>query len=137
MDQQGEIQIPLIGSVKVSGLPTVEIRERLRSQLLTYLNEPVVNIRILNFKISVFGDVLKPGVYDVNNERITIPEAENGLLVGTEPRTDIVVPIGYRELYVFWYALEEIADKLAALLQGGGRLYGRIHACKTDISNLT
>src|SRR5690606_29409292 len=41
----------------------------------TYLSEPVVNIRMLNFKISVMGDVLRPGVYPVQNERITLPEA--------------------------------------------------------------
>ncbi|WP_339923297.1 polysaccharide biosynthesis/export family protein [uncultured Cyclobacterium sp.] len=75
VDQQGNIEIPLIGSMKVAGLTTAEIRNNLKNLLLTYLSEPVVNIRILNFKISVFGDVLKPGVYDVQNERITIAEA--------------------------------------------------------------
>src|SRR5690606_36565941 len=75
VDQQGNIQIPLIGSMEVAGLTTAEIRQRLEKELLTYLNEPVVNIRILNFKVSVMGDVLRPGVYSVQNERITIPEA--------------------------------------------------------------
>lgn len=75
VDQQGNIQIPLIGSMKVAGLTTTEIRNKLTRLLLTYLGEPVVNIRILNFKVSVFGDVLRPGVYTVQNERITIAEA--------------------------------------------------------------
>ncbi len=75
VDQAGNIQIPLIGSMPVAGLTTAEIREQLHQKLLTYLNEPVVNIRILNFKISVLGDVLKPGVFNIQNERITIPEA--------------------------------------------------------------
>lgn len=75
VDQQGNIQIPLIGSMEVAGLTTAEIRQRLEKELLTYLNEPVVNIRILNFKVSVMGDVLRPGIYPVQNERITIPEA--------------------------------------------------------------
>src|SRR5690606_5137890 len=75
VDQEGNIQIPLIGSMEVAGLTTAEIRRRLEQQLLTYLSAPIVNIRMLNFKISVKGDVLRPGVYPVQNERITIPEA--------------------------------------------------------------
>lgn len=75
VDQQGEIQLPLIGGMKVAGLTTASIREKLKGQLETYLKEPVINIRILNFKVSVFGDVLRPGVYNVQNERITITEA--------------------------------------------------------------
>lgn len=75
VDQNGMIDIPLVGSFKVSGLSTTELRDKLKSKLLVYLKEPVVNIRILNFKISVLGDVGKPGVYTVQNERITVPEA--------------------------------------------------------------
>src|SRR5690606_22820731 len=75
VDQAGNIQIPLIGSMEVAGLTTAEIRERLEKQLLTYLSEPVVNILMLNFIVSVLGDVLRTGVYPVQNERLTIPEA--------------------------------------------------------------
>ncbi|WP_256010010.1 polysaccharide biosynthesis/export family protein [Desertivirga xinjiangensis] len=75
VDRKGEIQLPLIGNYKVSGQTTSELRENIRKKLLTYLKEPVVNIRILNFKVSVMGDVARPGVYQVQNERITIPEA--------------------------------------------------------------
>src|SRR5690606_10100188 len=93
VDQNGEIQIPLIGSMKVEGLTTAKIREVLQESLLTYLNEPVVNIRILNFKISVMGDVLRPGVFTVQNERITIPEALSlaGDLHITAIRTNVIL----------------------------------------------
>jgi polysaccharide biosynthesis/export protein len=75
VDQKGEIQLPLIGDLKVVGLTTSQLREQVRLKLLTYLKEPVVNVRILNFKVSVMGDVGRPGVYQVQNERLTIPEA--------------------------------------------------------------
>lgn len=75
VDQKGEIQLPLIGTLKVGGLTTAELRTQMRNKLLTYLKEPVVNIRMLNFKISVMGDVGRPGVYQGQNERITLPEA--------------------------------------------------------------
>src|SRR5690606_9373199 len=75
VDHKGEIQLPLIGSMKAAGLTTSQLRVELRNKLLTYLKEPVVNIRIINFKVSVMGDVGKPGIYQVQNERITLPEA--------------------------------------------------------------
>lgn len=73
--QSGEVKLPLLGMVKVAGLTTDELRNQLQKSLLTYIKEPVVNVRILNFKISVLGDVLRPDVYSVPGERITITEA--------------------------------------------------------------
>lgn len=75
VDQKGEIHFPVLGSIKVAGYTTFQLREQIRSKLLSYLKEPVVNIRLLNFKISVMGDVLHPGVYQIQNERVTITEA--------------------------------------------------------------
>lgn len=75
VNQEGEIQVPLIGAVKVAGLTTRELQIKLGKQLLDYLSEPQVNARIINFKISVMGDVLRPGVYDIQNEKVSITEA--------------------------------------------------------------
>lgn len=76
VNQKGEIKLPMVGNMKVSGLTTDELRTQLQRTLLTYLREPTVNVRILNFKVSVFGDVLRPDVYSVaNGERLTLPEA--------------------------------------------------------------
>lgn len=75
VNQKGEIKLPLIGDFKVKDLTTVEASEQIRKKLLTFLKEPVVNIRLINFKVSVMGDVGRPGVYPVQNERITLPEA--------------------------------------------------------------
>jgi polysaccharide biosynthesis/export protein len=76
VNQKGEIKLPMVGVVKVGGLTTDELRTQLQRSMLTYLREPTVNVRILNFKISVLGDVARPNVYAVPpGERITIPEA--------------------------------------------------------------
>ena len=93
VDQKGEIQLPLIGSMKISGYTTSQLREELRKKLLTYLKEPVVNIRIINFKVSVLGDVLNPNLYPVQNERITITEALSlaGDLNITAVRTNVML----------------------------------------------
>lgn len=75
VDQQGNIQLPQLGTVKAAGLTTADLRDQLTKNLVTLLKQPLVNIRILNFKISVMGDVARPNVYTIDNERITIPEA--------------------------------------------------------------
>ena len=75
VDSNGEIQFPNLGVIKVAGLTTAELRKQLVSKIKPFLANPAVNARIINFKISVFGDVARPDVYPVKNERITILEA--------------------------------------------------------------
>lgn len=75
VNQQGEITVPYLGKINVSGITTDELAAKLTIQLEQYLKQPVVNIRILNFKVSVLGDVLRPDVFSIQNERITIMEA--------------------------------------------------------------
>jgi polysaccharide export outer membrane protein len=75
VDQQGNINLPDVGKVKVEGSSTAEIAIILESKLAEYLKKPNVNVRILNFKISILGDVARPGSFDVTNEKITIPQA--------------------------------------------------------------
>jgi len=75
VDAQGEIRLPMVGAMKVAGLTTSEISQQLQKNLIPYLKQPLVNIRIINFKVAVMGDVLRPDVYTVQNERITVTEA--------------------------------------------------------------
>ena len=75
VDSAGTIEIPLIGSIQVSGLTTSQLREILKKRLVTYLKEPTVNVRFLNYKISIMGEVARPSVYVIPNEQITLPEA--------------------------------------------------------------
>ncbi|MDB5087660.1 MAG: Polysaccharide biosynthesis/export protein [Mucilaginibacter sp.] len=76
VDSAGTIELPLIGLLKVAGLNTSEARDLIKDRLANkYLKEPTVNVRFLNYKISVMGEVARPSVYTVPNERITLPEA--------------------------------------------------------------
>jgi polysaccharide export outer membrane protein len=75
VDANGNIEIPIIGTVKVAGLTTIEARELIKSKLQKLLKEPTVNVRFLNYKVSVLGEVLRPSVYVIPNETITLPEA--------------------------------------------------------------
>jgi polysaccharide export outer membrane protein len=75
VDANGIIEMPLIGSVKLAGLRTSEARDTIKNRLKLYLKEPTVNVRFLNYKISVMGEVLHPSVYVIPNEKVTLPEA--------------------------------------------------------------
>jgi len=76
VDNDGTITFPTLGKLKVGGLTTATLRDQLTRQLMpTYLKDATVSVRIINFKISVLGDVQRPNVYSVQDERITILEA--------------------------------------------------------------
>lgn len=75
VDSEGFIQFPTIGSLKVSGLSRTEVVNMLKEKIKVYINEPIINFRIINYKVIVQGEVNAPGVYKVQTERITLPEA--------------------------------------------------------------
>jgi len=76
VNENGEIVLPLIGKLLVSGLSTSAAAELITKKLdEKYLQQPTVNVRILNFKITVLGEVSRPSVYTIPNEKITLPEA--------------------------------------------------------------
>ena len=75
IDKDGEIDFPVIGKLKIAGLSPTETRELLQDRLSDYLKNPIINIRIQNFTVTVLGAVGRPGTYPVNGEQITIFEA--------------------------------------------------------------
>lgn len=95
VDQQGNVQLPYLGSVKIEGLSTYDARKLIENKLEEgkFLIKPVLNLRLVNFKISVLGDVVRPGVYPVQSERITIIEALGmaGDLTITAKRNDVLL----------------------------------------------
>jgi polysaccharide export outer membrane protein len=76
VDTSGEIDFPVLGKLKIGGLSRNEVIDLLKRKLSPdYIKEPNVNINIANYKISVMGDVQRPGSYNIPNERITILDA--------------------------------------------------------------
>lgn len=95
VDNDGNIVLPVIGKVSVTGLTRYDA-ERLIASLLypQYVNqEPVVTVRITNFRITVLGDVSSPGVVDVKEDRINILEllAKAGDLTITGRRDNVLL----------------------------------------------
>ncbi len=75
VNSDGEINFPVLGTMKVAGLSTKILAADLTKTLAAYLKSPIVNIRLTNFKVTVLGEVKVPGSYTISNERISIIEA--------------------------------------------------------------
>lgn len=75
IDEEGYIDYPVLGKIKLGGLTRSEATEYLKSRLKEYIVDPGVNIYINNFRITVLGEVAKPGTFTLQNEKITILEA--------------------------------------------------------------
>ncbi|MBQ8219817.1 MAG: polysaccharide biosynthesis/export family protein [Bacteroidaceae bacterium] len=76
VDNEGVIEFPVLGRLKVGGLTKTEAETLIRDGLKPYLKEvPIVNVRMSNYKISVLGEVARPGTFNVSNEKVNIFEA--------------------------------------------------------------
>ncbi|SFD00422.1 polysaccharide biosynthesis/export family protein [Flavobacterium phragmitis] len=75
VDHIGDIEFPILGKIHVGGLSRTEVLQLLQSKIGQYIKNPIINVRITNFKISLQGEVNLPGTYSVTSERITLIEA--------------------------------------------------------------
>ena len=75
VDSEGNINFPVLGKLKVSGLTRTELLQMLKEKIGNYIKNPIINLRIMNFKVSVQGEVTLPGTYNVTSERLTLIEA--------------------------------------------------------------
>ena len=77
VDANGNIQFPILGNVKAQGLTANQLRVKLTDTLLQrkLLVDPIISVRLLNFKVTVLGEVAHPTVVNVVNEKITLLEA--------------------------------------------------------------
>jgi polysaccharide export outer membrane protein len=75
IDINGNIEFPVLGSLKLEGLSRVQATEMLKMKLSEYIKDPIVNVRLINFTITILGEVNAPGSYTVQNERISLSDA--------------------------------------------------------------
>ena len=75
VDNLGNIEMPVLGKIKVSGLTTEQARSLIREHASQFYKNPTVNLRFANFKITILGEVTKPGTYVVANEKVNILDA--------------------------------------------------------------
>lgn len=93
LDADGNIDFPVVGKMKLAGLSRSAAIDTIKKQLKPYLAQPTVLIRILNYKVTVLGEVRNPGTFTIPNERITLPEALGiaGDLLVTGVRKNVLV----------------------------------------------
>ncbi len=75
IDANGFIDYPIVGKLKVSGLTLRQVKELLAERLKDYVKEPVVEARIINYKVTLIGEVGHPGTVVAPNQKISIIDA--------------------------------------------------------------
>jgi polysaccharide export outer membrane protein len=75
IDKNGQVQLPTVGKIKLQGLTVGEAQELVQRKINEYFNNATVILKMVNWRISVMGDVSRPGAYVVYNNQITILDA--------------------------------------------------------------
>lgn len=145
MDKNGNIDFPVLGKLKIAGKNTRELQEYLTGEIYPrYIStKPVVNVRILNFKVSVLGEVNKPGTYTSDNGQMTLFDAlaaagdltiygrrNNVLLMRTTETGDVVT---YR---INLQDKNSVANKDIFYLQQNDKLYVETNKSKGNNSSI-
>ncbi|MEM6631024.1 MAG: polysaccharide biosynthesis/export family protein [Bacteroidota bacterium] len=114
VDPDGYISYPRLGKIKMGGLTRFEAKEKMEELLEPYLQAPIVKIGIVNFRVTIFGEVGNSAVINVDNERISIVEAM--AQAGLTP---------YSERGEIWIIRE----------QDGKRVFGSVNLYSRDVFN--
>ena len=77
VDQNGDIDFPILGKLHVEGLTRMQLTELIKRKLVDedLIKDPIVTVQFLNYKISVLGEVARPGSFEISGDRITLLEA--------------------------------------------------------------
>ena len=75
VDKSGFINFPVIGKVMLAGLTKEQATEKMTNEIKVHVKNPIVNVRFINFKITVIGEVSKPSTFVVSTEKVNVLEA--------------------------------------------------------------
>lgn len=75
VDSKGYIDFPVLGEIKVAGMTIEQVKETIENRVKEYVQNPLVTIRLVNFKVDVAGEVATPGIYPVTRERYSVLDA--------------------------------------------------------------
>lgn len=75
VDENGEISFPQLGKLKIKGMSRIQLEEYLEDELKEQLPDVKANVQLVNFRISILGEVQKPGEYMINRDKISILQA--------------------------------------------------------------
>lgn len=75
VDKEGNIKLPMLGKIKLLGIPITEVESLIQNKTDEFLNDAIVKVKLLNFKVTITGEVSNPGTYYNYNNSITVIEA--------------------------------------------------------------
>ena len=77
VDENGMLDMPVIGKIDCKGKTRSELAQAIADKIVEggYINDPSVNVQFADMKISVIGEVARPGHYDVTRDKISIFDA--------------------------------------------------------------
>lgn len=75
VDKQGDIKFPILGTIHVAGMSTLELAKYLTDKIALDVDDPFVRVELINFRVNVMGEVNRPGAKMVNRERYSILDA--------------------------------------------------------------
>lgn len=75
IDVNGEIDFPKVGKIKLAGLTRTEAMDVLRREVRRFIVDPGVSMVVRNFRVTVLGEVARPGTFTIENDRLTVLEA--------------------------------------------------------------
>lgn len=75
IDEEGNIYLPFLGQVQAAGKTLLTLREEITERLMEFIPDVSVQVRFLNFRVTLLGEVFRPNTYIIPNERLTILEA--------------------------------------------------------------
>ena len=74
VDSQGNIEFPVIGKINTENKTTEELRDILKKEISKYVVNPQVSVKNTNYKITVLGEVNRPGTYNIPEAQTTVLE---------------------------------------------------------------
>ncbi len=75
IDHNGNIEFPVLGTLHIAGMTRIELTNMLKEKISAYAKDPIINIRLVNFTVTVLGEVSDPGTFTIQNERLSLLEA--------------------------------------------------------------
>ena len=144
VDENGMLDMPVIGKVKCAGKTRSELAETSADKIRAggYINDPTVNVQFADMKISVIGEVLRPGFYDVTRDKISIFDAlaMAGDMTVYGVRSEVIVTRevdGVRTIQVLDLTSKEIFDSPAFYLQQNDVVYVKPNKYKAQAGEIS
>jgi polysaccharide export outer membrane protein len=77
VDKEGNIDFPILGTLHVEGFTRPRLSQFVKEKIIAegYIKDPVVTVQFMNFRVTVNGEVVRPGTYEIKSDHITLFEA--------------------------------------------------------------